>query len=83
MSDRGFVCQLKCPDHVDMEKNGGKAYLTIRVYKAVVFVILGAGGFCRCFSSHSPVMGFWCLKMKWTLLVEPHLSGPNMMVKGV
>jgi hypothetical protein len=29
------------------------------------------------------VMGFLWRKMKWTLLVDPHLSGPNMMVNGV
>ncbi len=58
-------------------------HLTIRVYSAVVLVIFGAGGFFKCFSSHSPVLGLRCRKMKWTLLVAPHLSGPNMIVKGV
>jgi len=46
-------------------------------------VIFGAGGFFKCFSSHRPVIGFRCRKMKCTLLVVPHLSGPNMIVKGV
>jgi hypothetical protein len=27
---------------------------------------LADGGLLRCFSSYSPVLGFLCLKMKWT-----------------
>ena len=73
----GLHCQL-----VDCTEEQA-IHLTIKVYNAVVFVILGEGGFLRCFSSHSPVVGFWWRKMKWTLLVAPHLSGPNMIVKGV
>mgnify|MGYP006950323764 CR=1 FL=1 len=44
---------------------------------------LGMGGVVRCFSSHSPVMGLLWRKMKCTLFVSPHLSGPNMIVYGV
>ena len=46
-------------------------------------MVSGTGGVTRCFSSHSLLIGFWWRRMKCTLLVSPHLSGPNMMVYGV
>lgn len=30
-----------------------------------------------------PLTGFLKRKMVWTLVVRPHLSGPNMMLYGV
>ena len=41
--------------------------LTMSVYREVVLTIRAMGGFFRCFSSYSPVLGFLCLKMKCTL----------------
>ncbi|KAH3665744.1 hypothetical protein OGAPHI_003932 [Ogataea philodendri] len=52
--------------------------LMIRVYKEVVLTTLPIGGVLRCFSSYSPVTGFFLRIMKCTLLDIPHLSGPNM-----
>ena len=46
----------------------------------VVLVMRAEGGLFMCFSSYSPVFGFLWRKMKWTSFVEPHLSGPNMMM---
>lgn len=40
--------------------------LTTSVYNVVVLVITADGALLRCFSSYSPVLGFLCLKMKWT-----------------
>mmetsp|Transcript_4855 Transcript_4855/g.11662 ORF Transcript_4855/g.11662 Transcript_4855/m.11662 type:complete len:241 (-) Transcript_4855:379-1101(-) len=49
-----------------------------------VFLSFGTwGAFFRCFSSNSPVLGLLWRKMKCTLSVAPHLSGPNMMVYGL
>mmetsp|Transcript_16185 Transcript_16185/g.27949 ORF Transcript_16185/g.27949 Transcript_16185/m.27949 type:complete len:206 (+) Transcript_16185:1744-2361(+) len=59
------------------------SFFTTRVYRCDSLSLLIEGGFFRCFSSTTPVFGFLWRKMKWTLLVTPHLSGPNMMVYGV
>ncbi|KAJ0920027.1 hypothetical protein HanRHA438_Chr05g0236331 [Helianthus annuus] len=37
------------------------------------------GGNLRWCSTYSPLLGFLCFRMKWTLFVAPHLSGPNMI----
>jgi len=52
----------------------------MRVYKVESLEMRAEGAADRCFSSYSPETGFLCRKMKWILLVEPHLSGPNMIV---
>ena len=57
---------------------------TMAVYRCVILsIVSGMGGDTRCFSSHAPETGFSWRRMKCTLLVSPHLSGPNMMVYGV
>mmetsp|Transcript_26121 Transcript_26121/g.78088 ORF Transcript_26121/g.78088 Transcript_26121/m.78088 type:complete len:237 (+) Transcript_26121:396-1106(+) len=48
-------------------------------YRCVRLSLGTAGGSLRCFSSHAPVTGLLCLRMKCTLSVGLHLSGPNMM----
>mmetsp|Transcript_18460 Transcript_18460/g.55111 ORF Transcript_18460/g.55111 Transcript_18460/m.55111 type:complete len:354 (+) Transcript_18460:364-1425(+) len=52
--------------------------LTTSPYKCERLSCGTDGGSLKCFSSHFPVFGFLCWRMKWTLLVPPHLSGPNI-----
>mmetsp|Transcript_32496 Transcript_32496/g.75788 ORF Transcript_32496/g.75788 Transcript_32496/m.75788 type:complete len:342 (+) Transcript_32496:929-1954(+) len=59
--------------------------VTMAVYRCVPVSDFGTGGETRCFSSkvHSSQLGRLCCRMKCTLFVFPHLSGPNITVYGV
>ena len=56
--------------------------LMVSVYTCGRASVLMVGAPLRCFSSHSPDTAFWRCKMKCTLLVPPHLSGPNITAYG-
>mmetsp|Transcript_7030 Transcript_7030/g.21334 ORF Transcript_7030/g.21334 Transcript_7030/m.21334 type:complete len:225 (-) Transcript_7030:417-1091(-) len=57
--------------------------LTTRRYRCVSWSCGTPGGSLKCFSSSFPVLGLRCCRIKWTLSVPPHLSGPNIMTYGV
>lgn len=73
--------------HAGVDVESGGSYKLGKGWKRVCFecctwVNLSEGtdgGNLRWCSTYSPLLGFLCFKMKWTLLVAPHLSGPNMI----